>query len=295
MEKPEKIRSFYSRKLIIIESLGENEYATGKYLYNRLVAVENDKDFKYEYVSVKNKQEYFNLLEKIYLDVNANIEVPMLHFALHGSKDQEGLILASGEFMAWRDLSEPLTKLNVACANNLFITLAACYGLFIAWAIDNGNYKRSVFWSILGREDEHNGEFVNDYHKFYSTLAETGSLGDAYKIINPPTGEKKYHIYNSEVVFKRALEAGWRRGFKKEIDRLSNRLILKLKRAGKPLPTTKAKMPQLVFKHVLDGILQWRDTYFMVDLYEENDKRFMSKKEVQKMVEGFFKKSYTDS
>lgn len=285
----EETRSFYARKLIIIESLKKEEYASGFFLLKRL-SEQSRRAFETEYISVQNKGELLALLERIHNDIKANLGVPILHFTMHGNEN--GIGLASDEFMPWRELSLPILKINIASANNLFITMAACFGFFVASVAGElkNSHMRSFFWCILGRQDSYSaGEFTNDYANFYIELNKSQDMSKALYLLD--NDRKEYKIYHSEFLFLAALKVGFSRNIRVEIEKIVRKNHILAKRAGKKTIVSKAKMPEFAFKLWKDGVLKWRDSYFMVDLYPENESRFISKEKVERKIMKHYNKS----
>jgi hypothetical protein len=239
----DEIRTFRARKLIIIDSLKDTDWRSGELLAKGLIEKNLD-TFKIEHAKVKSKDEMLTLLGAIDEQVKTNIGVPMLHFTMHGNED--GIELASGEFMDWGELAPAILKINISSANNLFITMASCFGFFVANLAAEVTHYRSVFWCILGRQDKYSGgDFTNDYLRFYTELCRSSHLGDALKLID--NDRKEYKIYNSEYLFLSALKIGFRTSMRQEIEKLVRKNHIRAKREGKKSPVPKSKMPEVAF------------------------------------------------
>ena len=91
---------------------------------------------------------FLNRLASIVADVRASGRAPIIHIETHGTSDETGLVLSSGEFVPWSALKGLLTTINITCRLNLLVVLAACNGwglLEIVQATD-----RAPLWGIWG-------------------------------------------------------------------------------------------------------------------------------------------------
>lgn len=267
-------------KLIIIESLTSNDYASGHYLYKRLTEQETILPI-IQYYSIKSKVEMQTLLSSILEDVKNGMATPMLHFALHGNED--GIYLASDEFMEWKDLSDAIIAINVATRNNLFISLAACHGFFMA-NVQSKSVTRSAFFILLGRKDEYGGgDFSLDYQRFYTIFTTTLDIASAMDSLN--RDEKKYYLYFCEYLFLNVVKGSF-------IDednnsRLKNLIYttkIQIRQGGGQLPVSRSEYPAFVVNHYADTMIKWRTTFFMLDLYPENETRFISEAKLRKKM-----------
>ncbi len=278
--------SFRARKLIIIDSLDKSEWQSADMLYKTLKEMEGIV-LEVELHKVIYREDLFNLLEVIYKNVENGNGVPILHFVLHGN--EEGLVLSSGNFIDWEELATAILRINIASANNLFITMAVCYGFFIGH-IQSVPHTRTAFFLILGREGEHmGGDFTNDYRKFYSTLATSSNFAEAMDAIDS-NNRSGYKLYYCENLFRDAIKIGWKKGLYLDLQNLQRKARLKAKREGKKIPVPKSKLQSTVFDIALSLFLEWRDSYFMVDLYPENDSRFISKIKLSRMISTNYQK-----
>ena len=243
-------------KLIIIESLTTDDFASGYYLYKRLIEQETILP-KILYHSVKSKGEMQALLASILDDVRNGMATPMLHFALHG--DEDGIFLASDEFMEWDDLSDAIIAINVATRNNLFISLAACHGFFLA-NVQSKSITRSAFFILLGRKDEHGGgDFSIDYQRFYTIFTTTLDIASAMDSLNRE--DKKYYLYFCEYLFLNVVKGSF-------IDennnsRLKNLIYttkIQIRHGGGQLPVSRSKYPDFVVNHYAATMVKWRTT-----------------------------------
>lgn len=113
-----KIDQFFN-KIYIIESLGSVERHTGLELYNDLLRWKDNeiKEFSAEYVVVKNKADFFSILNFATIQVSSDNIFPIFHIETHGNRN--GLVLLNGDMIYWEELRTHLTKINIETKLNL--------------------------------------------------------------------------------------------------------------------------------------------------------------------------------
>lgn len=116
----------YFNKIFILQSLPSDERQTGaeielkiKYLSYR------GKPISAELIDIHSSEELFQTLDKVKELIPSGV-LPFIHFEIHGSKN--GLNLSNDEIVEWSKLKDTFLDLNKKTKNNLFISLATCYG-----------------------------------------------------------------------------------------------------------------------------------------------------------------------
>lgn len=276
-----KIVSFYARRLVIIDSVKKNEWESGKMLYNR-ISEWPDTTVKLDckYKNIRTASEFKSYLEELQKSVNSE-GVPILHISMHG--DENGLQLSSGECIDWEELTPSIVQLNIATKNNLLITMAACYGLFITF-VNSTKYDRSAFWCVLGRSDSHSGgDFTNDYERFYRTLLQSSNFGDAILAING-ANEKNYQIYSGVLLFKKTAEMAIEYFISNDEEHsLVRKLMTGFRKRKYPIPHKEAKA--MVRSKLIDSLHDWRKKFFLIDYFPENEERFLSTEQLDDMIQ----------
>lgn len=196
-------------RIYIIESLQPNDRKTGTELNSDLLRWKGltHPDFESVLETPIDRDDFLSVCDKI-LDkcVNENIS-PILHFEIHGSSDRSGLVLSSGEFVTWEELSLKLRPINHQLKNNLFITMGVCHGCYFMSkdVVD----KPSLFQGIIASFDElYEGDIYIQFYSFYEELFTSFDLNNAYfKLIeanpnaNSPDKKFNYACYSSEYIF----------------------------------------------------------------------------------------------
>jgi hypothetical protein len=194
--------------IFVIESLRPEDELTGTRLFNRAIypgMLEKGLENNCDHFKVATKQDFFNSLSDIKEKIISDEVYPIIHLEMHGSKN--GLQVTSFERITWLELQPILIELNVLCKNNLFLTMATCYGGYIYNAI-SPRYQ-SPFWGFVGpfekvQEDEILADFTNFYYEFLNTL-NLNAAETALHRQNYPNASK-FRFQNIEFAFKKVYE-----------------------------------------------------------------------------------------
>jgi hypothetical protein len=131
------------RNIIVIQSLFDNETKTGADLYNDTIRRKIDYlqpdviKMTHKFFDVASKDEFVAILK----DFQASAEFfeggVLFHFEMHGLNDISGLIFSDRSSINWFELADLLREINIIINNNLFITMATCFGRYL--------YKGAVY------------------------------------------------------------------------------------------------------------------------------------------------------
>ncbi|MFA6568621.1 MAG: hypothetical protein WCS96_10440 [Victivallales bacterium] len=189
-------------RIYLIESLGENEFHSGRRLYEDVLKKQQLAlgwlDVIYKEISTAT--DMFDLLEEIASDIQVSREIPLLHIETHGT--QNCIELASGEKVQFTDLLDDFRKINILACNNLFVIAAACHGAHLVTALSLT--EESPFWGVCGSSDEVNGKcLLEGYKAFYE---ECFKSRDILKGLDCLTNVGKSHgvdfrLWTSEYLF----------------------------------------------------------------------------------------------
>lgn len=126
--------NIYFNLIIVIQSL--NERATGLELYDDILKrfTWKDPSLQAEIHNVHSREELMDLLGELENRCKSRSTFPLIHFETHGTKD--GILLTSGEEVQWKEIGAALGRINSYTGNNLFISVAACYGGYIQFLVD---------------------------------------------------------------------------------------------------------------------------------------------------------------
>lgn len=198
------MKSLEFSNIFLIESLRPKDELTGTSLFNRAIKpgmIAKDLEQNCELITVNSKIDFFNILFKIKEKVISQVVNPVIHLEMHGSK--EGLQVTNYEIITWQELQPILIELNVLCKNNLFLTMATCYGGYIYNAISPK--LQSPFWGFVGPfetvdEDEILADFTNFYFEFLNSLDLNKAIEALHKQNEP--NASKFKFQNIEFSFQ---------------------------------------------------------------------------------------------
>lgn len=204
-------RQFEFNSIYVIDSLAKDEFQTATDLYEdiirrRLMTVGFVKGY---HVHVDSQEELFALLDDIKNKVLQEGQSPFLHFEIHGKP--EGFVLCSGETILWERLTEGLRAINVASLNNVFVSLATCFGAYIIGEVRPT--MPSPFFACVAPWEEVTGDDVlESFGTFFDFILSVQfpnriNFNDAVNLLNLANGRPwRYHHYNSELLFEKVFE-----------------------------------------------------------------------------------------
>src|SRR6266566_9534621 len=107
--------------VVVFESLGPGEKKTGTWLFDHVLDpwAKANGPFRAYFNSIGTKAQFLHGLRAANEQLFAKGHAPIVHIEAHGDKD--GIILASGEHVAWDELRDQLTTINVQCGFNLLL------------------------------------------------------------------------------------------------------------------------------------------------------------------------------
>ncbi|MGL1886203.1 MAG: hypothetical protein OCD76_06785 [Reichenbachiella sp.] len=200
----------YFNTIYVIQSLDSDERQTGLNLFENVLKY---KTWQYSNINVEvydtaNLKETLSLLEHVKSQVLEQNTLPYLHFEIHGSENRDGLVLRSGELLNWLVLADYLRDINIASQNNLFISMATCYGAYLIKAFDQFN-KPCPFYGFIGPTDNiGNRDLEDSYSEYFTTLLDSKSFTQAISVLQMSNKENlnDYTFLNSEAYFDLVIE-----------------------------------------------------------------------------------------
>jgi hypothetical protein len=121
------------KHIVIFQSLQDADEKTGLLLYENHIRCQIDyysggvKTHKFH--DIKSASELIELLKAYQTKAKDLTGGIVLHFEMHGNTDH--LACADGSFVVWEELAGLLRPINVATGNNLYLTMATCYGRYV--------------------------------------------------------------------------------------------------------------------------------------------------------------------
>lgn len=268
--------SAHFSKIIVIQSIPRNELRTGTKLHEDLETLDvwYERGLKPELKNATTRNDLLELLSELTDKARLEGDWPVLHFESHGN--QQGLGLASGEFISWDELKKPLADLNIQTRNNLLVVLAACYGAYLMTTLVPTD--RAPCWGLVGpNEAMYPDVLLKSFLEFYAELLATGNGTASLKRLNTAVrgGKLTYTFSQCEFMFKLVYHKYLQNYFS---PRVLKKRALDLYHEAARRGAAPAGGPGEIKKKLLrtreEYFPRHREKFFMMDLYPENHNRF---------------------
>jgi len=198
------------RHIIVIQSLSDKEKKTGKILYDDIIKrhidylqSENLKMTR-EFHEVLDKKSFVEILHFYGINsqyMNGGI---VIHLEMHGSEDKDGLILSDNSFISWEEIVDLLRIININTKNNLYITMATCFGRYMFKGVSDK--KKSPYSGYISASKKVIvDEILDDFTMIYETLIANGNLVHSYLELDKK-GSNFFYM-DSETTFEKNFEA----------------------------------------------------------------------------------------
>ena len=191
-------------RVVIIESLPDNEIKTGKKLFEDDLQpiAKADDSFEAVLFQVNTVAEFKNAISKTILQLKGN-ELVTLHIEAHGYEDK-GILLSSKEILQWSDFLDCCRKVNIQLNGLLMVTTAMCYSLPLIAKIDP--LKRAPFKAILlSTKDLTVGEIEAGFSAFFGVYRNLLNVFDATSAIiqevNNGSNKGKFQLLVADYLF----------------------------------------------------------------------------------------------
>lgn len=171
---------FSCNSVIWLSSLPDSEDGPTRRMVEDMESLKDEISIGFQHIQVTSAIHLRELLKELALHASEHGMRPLLHFDMHGSKEEGLYISQSSEYIAWNELYTNLQVLNKASGNNLVVIGAACFGLRSIMPIKLD--KPAPFFVLLAPEEEVSVGFLEDNAvRFYRDLFASGSLDAAYR------------------------------------------------------------------------------------------------------------------
>lgn len=189
--------------IYVIESLSVDEKATGTELYNDIIKRyaeyhANGNEVHHQIFKVENKDQFLEAIRFIKHNAEYLNKGVLIHVETHGLGDKTGLYMSNGTTVSWEELKPELIAINVALENELYVTMATCYGRYLHEVIDIT--KQSPFSGFISASKEiSENEILEDYAPFFEELVRTRDILEAEKILD--TKGSNFYYKDVETVY----------------------------------------------------------------------------------------------
>lgn len=182
--------------VLVVQSLASDERQTGSELYNDIIKryaefYSNGDPLYHKLLNVNAKKEFLEAVEYVFQNVTYFRKGVILHIECHGLSDKSGLYLADGSSVSWEELKRPLIKINVTLDNELYLTMATCFGRYLHETIDLS--MQAPFSGFLSASDViWDRETLEDYSLFFEEVIKTRDIFLAEEALSKK-GSKLYY------------------------------------------------------------------------------------------------------
>jgi len=267
--------SFGFSQVHIVESLPCGECHTGRVLRTSIINARPEDADRVHHHDVADASSLRSLLTAVGIEASEPDRLPYLHFECHGNHD--GLVLASDELLSWSDLCDLLRPINVATRMNLFVSLAACYGERLVYAVSP--VLAAPLWGLVGPRDAMApGDLVSFFSGYFRSLLSDPSIERALGSEGGPPGAHLPIVYWSAAHFFEGLFEFYRRSEGTSDARSARADRIALQVLGPKADPMQRRLLARRIRRDLRDVGQWfekyRRRYLMLEQFPENDERF---------------------
>lgn len=170
---------FCCNSVIWLTSLPDSELGPTRRMVEDMESLTAQISVEFQHIQITSAAHLKRLFEEFSFHASKSGIRPLLHFNMHGNKDNGLYISQSSEYCSWDELYCSLQLLNQATGNNLAVIGAACFGLRSIMPIELN--QPAPFYVLLAPEEKvHVGFLADNVVCFYRELFESGSLDTAY-------------------------------------------------------------------------------------------------------------------
>lgn len=269
-------RKFDFNKIYVIESLRPGEINTGQSLFNDsikwgMIKAEFQDD-DYHLHLTNTKKDFIDVLIDIENETSNKEIYPIIHLELHGSEN--GLETGNSEVITWNEITNLIRNININTNNNLFLTMATCYGGYIFKMIKPK--ERSPFWGFIGAFDElYPDEILMNFTAFYDEFLDKLDINSAVQKLNRsnPNVKSHFRFHNSQFAFEKAYENYEAKYLQPDILELRIKSLIEESKNEKELLAMSLKERENMFRFILKNQNtfirnEMLDHFLMKDLIE---------------------------
>lgn len=298
---------FRANSFYFIVILEDDKFS--KDVYDSIVKRLCEKErFNCRYFSVRTKGQYQRCFEKISKEVSKMNLWPSIHIECHSSVTGFK-IPAMKSALPWSNLRAKLADVNLLCKNNLFVSIAGCFGAHLASEyITKGSLEnqRAPFFASLAPNDEVSFDnLAIDFKVFFQSIMANRNIDTALEEMNTNSKSKALYMSMTCVGVFNATISSFLADLSKDFlsdDRMSkmvremdtNAIVRGMK---PPSLLNQELLPSVVLnkENTLEYLNEIRTHYFMGDLSPENQKRFGCYTDIEgwdELAGGYFEKRY---
>jgi len=182
--------------IVILQSLGDGDRKTGdeiRAIINTALISKGQDQYAQLY-NLQSKTDLILMLLSMKKQAKEEGLKPFIHFEIHGS--EQGFDMVNGDKVYWTDIKELVREINIATGNNLFVSLATCYGAYFLRMYDYCD--PCPFFGYIGM-NEQAGELDLEfsYTTFFQTVLSGADIVEGIKAMKrevPSIADKLSYI-----------------------------------------------------------------------------------------------------
>jgi len=172
--------------ILVVQSLNGVENESSNDLYNKTIQpYAKSQSITCEKFQIQNKESLFEKFERL-LSCNDDV-FPLIHFAMHGSKEGVELNNDDKEVIEWKELAPYIDRINIKSKNYLLLVFATCFGAFGLSL--NSKTSRAPFYMLVGPPEKLKGYRLDGvllksfYEEFFITFNFFTAMQNVNKVI----------------------------------------------------------------------------------------------------------------
>lgn len=274
-------RTQYFSRIAIIQSLPEGELSTGRKLFEELDTLNTNQDIGIEikFNNVCTSKDFIYIIFGLIAEAKKTDMIPILHIEAHGISDKNGIVLASGEVITWKELKDPLIQLNEATKNNLFVVLASCWGGYLMEILTP--VDKSPCWGLIGPSDKMTAAMLlKNYTDFYVTLLSTGDGDAALAVLNANSCELHGYLFQTAETMFKSVFSGYITKFCSD-EMIEERALEVQREALEKYGNVPQRLNEIksALANTRESFEIYKKRFLMLDMFPENAARFKIKYE----------------
>ena len=264
--------------IYVMESLASGEAKTGQDLFDTVVYPETRKldRLHAEFCSVNDRTEFEAKLRQIAIAARRANHLPVLHLEAHGF--DEGIQLADGSTIRWREITPFLADINEACRMNLIFVAVSCQGWNLTHSLMPSD-RAPVLMVVGPVNDMTAADLLSATRIFYQTLVAELDLNAALEAMNDNRPYEEWSVKPglAEILFCRVFRAYMKEQTPEVRQSRENAIVARLAKARnldvKQTAVVRASLRADLQDFRADYDRQ-RHTFLMLDLFPQNAEKF---------------------
>jgi hypothetical protein len=248
------------KHIIVVQSLGNDDTKTGKMLYNDIISRSidyNDSvDMTHKFYDINDKDSFVKILNEYAITAELMDGGILFHFEMHGSDDLSGLLFSDKSNIDWFEMTDLLREINITVKNNLYVTMATCYGRYLYKGL---SFKKKCPYSgyISASREVMQYEIIDDFTFIFERLISSGNLVNAIIELDK-NGTNFYYMDLKRIIEENYTEFKANFEFKNQI---LDDAIQQVKSQGQELPDE--ELVDFIYNEAMEKVFETQKNNFL--------------------------------